>query len=188
MLEERLGQTIAEQFESGGEAGFREREEAVVLELLQAAAPGDVLALGGGSVLSERVREALAPHLVVLLDIDPGSAWERVGREAASRPLVRDMATFEALYAEREPVYEALADAILPALAPHAPVHSLASLSALSRGPERTRMLWGYSDSGEYPAFVGRRLLSDADAARALRESLGKPSSGAAQPLRARSA
>ncbi len=172
VLEERLGHTIAEEFESGGEAGFREREEAVVLELLRGAAPGDVLALGGGSVLSERVREALAPHLVVLLDIDTASAWKRVGQEAASRPLARDMAAFEALYAERKPVYDALADAILPALAPHAPVHSLASLSALSRGPEQARMLWGYSASGEYPAFVGRRLLSDADAARALRESL----------------
>jgi len=77
-IEAHLGRTIAEDFAARGEAAFRETEERVALELLEGAPPGAAISLGGGSVLSERVREALASYLVVLLDIDPGTAWERV--------------------------------------------------------------------------------------------------------------
>ncbi len=50
----------------------------------------DVIALGGGSVLSERVRGSLGDHLAVLLDVDPAVAWEhvRVG-EHSSRASAR---------------------------------------------------------------------------------------------------
>ena len=47
-----------------------------------------VVALGGGALGSERVREALAAHVVVLLDVEPGRAWARV--EGSARPLARD--------------------------------------------------------------------------------------------------
>ncbi len=174
VLEQRLGRSIAQEFDDRGEAAFREREEQVVLELLAGAQPDSVLALGGGSVLSERVRAALGEHLVVLLDIDPAGAWERVGSEGTRRPLARTLADFEALHRARRPIYDALADAIIPALAPGAPARALASLSALSRAPQGTRMLWAYSSSGEYPVFVGRGLLGPQGAAARLRESLGQ--------------
>jgi shikimate kinase / 3-dehydroquinate synthase len=87
LLEDRFGHPIAREFELHGEAAFRAREEELVCELLAQAGGRaghqTVLALGGGSVLSPRVREALAPHVTVLLDIDPDLAWDRVhgGRE-----------------------------------------------------------------------------------------------------------
>ena len=70
VLSARFGHSPAEEFERNGEASFRAAEEQVVCELLDSAKPGAVIALGGGSVLSERVRTALEPHVVVLLDIE----------------------------------------------------------------------------------------------------------------------
>src|SRR4051794_23775506 len=62
ILEEQFGQTIDEFFNEHGEQAFREREERLVLELLNRDA---VLALGGGAVESENVRRALANHMCV---------------------------------------------------------------------------------------------------------------------------
>jgi shikimate kinase len=92
LLEERLGHSVAREFELQGEASFRAKEEELVCELLGDAGTRDVIALGGGSVLSERVRKALADHLTVLLDVDPVVAWERVraAEGSAERPLARD--------------------------------------------------------------------------------------------------
>ena len=61
---------------------------------------------------SERVRDALARHTVVLLDVDAETAWQRCRN---GRPLARDRDRFDALHAERAPLYAGLADAILPA-------------------------------------------------------------------------
>ncbi len=59
LLEQDLGEAIESFFDREGEAAFRAREEELVCELLERrAAP--VIALGGGAVQSERVREALA--------------------------------------------------------------------------------------------------------------------------------
>ena len=57
-LEAELGETIEAFFDREGEQAFREREEATVLRLLGRAGGGAV-ALGGGSLQSERVRDAL---------------------------------------------------------------------------------------------------------------------------------
>jgi shikimate kinase/3-dehydroquinate synthase len=65
-LERRLGEPIEQFFDREGEAAFREREEEVVLELL-AREDARVVALGGGALGSERVREALGRHTVVHL-------------------------------------------------------------------------------------------------------------------------
>src|SRR5438270_12168004 len=82
-LERELGEPIESWFDRNGEAAFRKAEEDVVLGLL--ARPGlRVLALGGGSLGSERVQDALKRHVVVYLDVDTESAWRRAG---GSRPL-----------------------------------------------------------------------------------------------------
>src|SRR2546430_9934274 len=114
LLEQRLGHSIAQEFDApllaaaggaqggrqapsgGGERAFRAREEELVCELLASAEPGTVIALGGGSVLSEQVQRALADHLVVLLDVSAEEAWERVRAEpgSAQRPLARERETF----------------------------------------------------------------------------------------------
>ncbi len=186
LLAERLGHSVAREFELRGEAAFREEEERLVCELLDPAARAHtrarahggvhlpVIALGGGAVLSERVRAALVPHLVVLLDIDHGLAWERVrgardadGGEGQQRPLARDATAFAALHAERRELYARLADAVLPAHLPGVATHALPALRALAairegaREGGAARLLWATSTSGEYPVLIGRGLLKE---------------------------
>jgi shikimate kinase/3-dehydroquinate synthase len=108
-IEARTGSRIPDLFAERGESGFREVESGVALDVLHAAEPVTV-ALGGGTVLSAPVREALAAAtFTVLIDVEPEKAWQRVA--GSDRPLARDEAGFHALYAERQPVYDAVADA-----------------------------------------------------------------------------
>ena len=150
-----LGAPIEEFFEREGEAAFRDRESAVVGELL-ARADGDAIALGGGSVLAESVREQLARHLVVWLDVDVETAWQRT--RDSNRPLASDRERFARLHRERRPVYESLADAILPAER-ELVRRALPALTAMIGMPSG-RMAWARSASGEYPAYVGRGLIA----------------------------
>jgi len=164
LLAERLGHPLAREFELAGEEAFRAREEELVCELLaQAGREGDqtVIALGGGSVLSERVRAALGAHVTVLLDVDTDTAWERVRAQPGSeeRPLARDREAFGALHAERRELYEGLADAIFTDLPAGGAVRARGALRALSGAPRGTRLLWASAASGEYPVLVGRGLL-----------------------------
>jgi shikimate kinase/3-dehydroquinate synthase len=161
LLEQRIGHPLAREFELHGEAAFRAREEELVCELLADAGPQDVIALGGGSILSERVREAMAEHLTVLLDVDPSLAWERVSASAngRERPLARDREQFLALHSGRRAIYEQLADAFLPDLTRGLARGTLPALRALSAAPGGTRLLWARSASGGYPVFVGSGLL-----------------------------
>jgi shikimate kinase/3-dehydroquinate synthase len=168
LLEERLGHPVAREFELGGEQAFRGREEQLVCELLAGAGPDDVIALGGGSVLSARVREALENHLTLLLDVDPLVAWERVrgAEDGAERPLARDRDEFLALGSERRALYEQLADAVLTDMPAGAAARTLAALRSLSSAPAGTRLLWARSASGEYPVLIGRGLLRSGAVAR----------------------
>jgi shikimate kinase/3-dehydroquinate synthase len=54
MLERELGMSIADFFAQHGEAEFRAREESLAAAVLDRA-QGGVIALGGGSLQSERV-------------------------------------------------------------------------------------------------------------------------------------
>jgi len=170
LLARRFGHSPAREFELNGEASFRAAEEQVVCELLDGAQPGAVIALGGGSILSERVRTALEPHVVVLLDIDAEQAWERIGGAvetpagAPGRPLARDRDAFVALYAQRRELYENHADAFLPPLALGGAATVLDGLRALAAAPAGTRLIWARSASGEYPVLIGRGLLRAAGA------------------------
>jgi shikimate kinase/3-dehydroquinate synthase len=158
-IERRLGESIGSYFDREGEPAFRAREEEVVLELLERP-PAQVLSLGGGAVGSERVREALRGHTVVHLDVEPDDAWRRCsGKE---RPLARDRRRFEQLHRDRRPLYEGVADAILPARERHAVRRALPALLALRAAPEGVRLVWAEAASGDYPVFVGRGLLGSA--------------------------
>ncbi|MGH2880271.1 MAG: bifunctional shikimate kinase/3-dehydroquinate synthase [Solirubrobacteraceae bacterium] len=162
LIEQELGHSIAEEFERCGEASFREREQEIVCRLLARAGPGSVIALGGGSVLSERVREALEAHLTVLLDVSAESAWRRVGEGAAAsrRPLAADRAAFFAEHASRAQLYESIADAFVPSLGKRVAVRALPGLRALAAAPVGTRLLWASAASGDYPVLVGPGLLT----------------------------
>jgi 3-dehydroquinate synthetase/shikimate kinase len=149
LLEAKLGEPISEVFARDGEAAFRAAEEELVGQLLETA-DGGVVALGGGALGSERVRAALERHVVALLDVDVDTAWERAG--ASGRPLARERGAFESLHAARDPVYEAAADAVLPATGAGVVARALEALLAI---PEGHRLLWATSASGDYPVWVG---------------------------------
>jgi 3-dehydroquinate synthetase/shikimate kinase len=108
-IERRTGSSVAGLFEERGESGFRAVEEEVAADVLRSADP-QVVALGGGAVLSAATRDALATRAcTVLVEVEPGEAWDRVG--GSPRPLARNEDEFRRLYDERRPVYEAVADA-----------------------------------------------------------------------------
>jgi 3-dehydroquinate synthase len=155
VVEQRLGKPIERVFAEDGEATFREAEERITLEFLDKAEPG-VLALGGGAITHEGVRAALKAHTVVWLDVPLDLAWTRC--RDSNRPLAREREQFEHLYHAREPVYAALADATVPAERSNRmePV-----LEALENIPLDTKLLWATSASADYPAYIGKGLLTE---------------------------
>ncbi|HEY1274164.1 MAG TPA: bifunctional shikimate kinase/3-dehydroquinate synthase [Thermoleophilaceae bacterium] len=156
-LEDELGEPIESFFDREGETAFRAREEEVVLRLLERP-PSPVLALGGGAVQSERVREMLRSHTVVHLEVDAEDAWHRASGKG--RPLARDRARFDQLHHDRSALYESVADAILPPGGREEPRRALPALLALRRAPAGTRLVWAGAESGEYPVFLARGLLA----------------------------
>ena len=156
LMETAFGKPISRAFEEDGEEAFRAREAEVVGELLEGA-DGGAIALGGGSVLSERVREALVRHVVVWLQVDAREAWRRIAR--SDRPLASNAEDVERLLEERRPFYEPLADAVIPPGDRGLISRAMPSLLALCELPPGTKMLWAASASGEYPVFVGPGLL-----------------------------
>ena len=156
LMERELGKPIRQAFEEDGEEAFRAKEAEIVGALLEQA-DGGAIALGGGSVLSERVRKALERHIVVLLEVDVATAWRRI--EGTERPLATSEADVERLLAERLPLYEELADAVVPVADKDVVERALPAIQALAEMPEGTRLLWASSESGDYPVFVGRDLL-----------------------------
>jgi shikimate kinase/3-dehydroquinate synthase len=153
LVEQRLGKPIERAFAEDGEAAFRAVEAEVTLEQL-GHAPGQVLALGGGAIGHPAVREALAEHLVIWLDVELDAAWLRC--QGTGRPLARERSSFERLYAEREPVYAQLADVVVPADRAEALPRVLPALDGL---PDGATLLWATSASGDYPAYIGEGLL-----------------------------
>lgn len=104
-IEEETGRTVAEIFAAEGEPGFRRIEEQVIRRAL--SEQDGVVSLGGGAILTPGVREALAGHTVVYLEI---SAAEGIRRTSGSvvRPLLAgpDRAEkYQELMAQRGPLY-----------------------------------------------------------------------------------
>lgn len=105
----RAGRSISEIFITDGELVFRELEETEVEAAL--AGQTGVLALGGGAVLSERIRAILRGHRVVFLSVRMAEGVRRTGLSTA-RPLlagVNPRTTFAALLAARLPLYQDVA-------------------------------------------------------------------------------
>jgi shikimate kinase / 3-dehydroquinate synthase len=155
-LEQRLGEPIEAFFDREGEPAFREREEDVVCELL-ARDDVPVIALGGGAVQSERVREALGRHTVVHLEIDPDDAWRRAS--GRGRPLARDPGRFAALLRDRQALYESVSDVVIPPADRDALRRALPFVQAVAEAPAGTRLVWAAAESGQYPVFLGRGLI-----------------------------
>jgi shikimate kinase/3-dehydroquinate synthase len=156
LMADSFGMPIAEAFERHGEEAFREREAEVVGALLEEA-DGGAIALGGGSVLSPRIRAALERHVVVWLQVDAAEAWQRIAN--SGRPLASGAEDVARLLEARLPLYEELADAIVPAGERGIVERALPAIQALPELPAGTKLLWAASASGEYPILVGRGLL-----------------------------
>jgi shikimate kinase / 3-dehydroquinate synthase len=149
LVEARVGERIEAFFDREGEPVFRAVEDEVAGRALEEA-DGGVVALGGGSLGSERVRAALARHTTVLVDVDADTAWRRAQRRG--RPLARDPDRFRALLAERERSYERFADAVVPGVGRGVVTRALGALRAR---PDGLRLVWATSASGDYPVWIG---------------------------------
>jgi shikimate kinase/3-dehydroquinate synthase len=157
LLTERFGTEIEDYFAAHGEAAFREQEALLVSELLDGV-DGGVVALGGGALGRPRVREALGRHVTVLVDVDLEVAWQRA--HGKGRPLAQDRDAFTALYREREAIYLAAADVVLPAGTGLGAVRkALEAMQALPAAPPGTRLLWASAGSAQYPVWIGRAIL-----------------------------
>ncbi|AZC13942.1 shikimate kinase [Microbacterium sp. ABRD28] len=96
-------------FADHGEAEFRRLERETVARALRT---GGVVSLGGGAVLDPDTQRDLERHRVVLLTVAPRVVAHRL-RDTA-RPLLQDedpMTRWNAILAERLPLYRRLADA-----------------------------------------------------------------------------
>lgn len=111
----RTGRSVAEVWQSAGEAGFRAEESRALEELLGRPGPL-VVSLGGGAVLDpvNRHRIAAAGTVVWLRASVQTLSARLAGTEG--RPLLRGERAAEALArlsAAREPVYGELADVVV---------------------------------------------------------------------------
>jgi len=112
-LEELTGAPVPLIFECEGEAGFRARESALIAELC--AGSGQLIATGGGAVLSTENRNCLREHgYVVYLQVSVAQQLQRLARDR-SRPLLASGDKEEKLAALakiRQPLYLELADLV----------------------------------------------------------------------------
>lgn len=148
VFEERHG-PIDAFFRDRGEAAFREREAAVVQESVdRALSSGAVVSLGGGAIETPSVRSVLRRTTVVWIDADAETCWKRC--RGSGRPLAADRDAFAARFAARRPLYETLAQVVLPVAA--AVVPALPTIGAL---PSGARVAWAQTAGGSYPVVAG---------------------------------
>jgi shikimate kinase len=106
LLESRTGFSVATIFEVEGEAQFRDRESAILHELVQSQ--NIVLSTGGGAVLREENRRVLRTiGTVVYLHAPPEVSYQRI-RRSRDRPLLNagdPLAKLRSLYEERHALY-----------------------------------------------------------------------------------
>ncbi len=113
-IQKRTGVTIPHIFDVEGEAGFRQRETAVICDLAQR--DNQILATGGGAVLSAENRAELSNNgIVVYIKSSVHDLWQRT-RHDRNRPLLQTAdpyARLKQLYEQRDPLYSEVADLIV---------------------------------------------------------------------------
>jgi shikimate kinase len=118
VLEQQFGQTIREIFAKEGEAGFRDKETAILENLCDRTEV--VIATGGGIVLREENRQQLTRHgFVAWLTADPETLLARIQADPTTNERRPNLAggglvEVEQLLAVREPLYRACADVVVP--------------------------------------------------------------------------
>ena len=112
-VERSAGKTIAQLFEDEGEPHFRDLEVATIQQL--ASMDSTVIALGGGAVMRQENRDAIAKATVFWLKALPETIHQRSKvdtKTAAQRPNLTafgGLAEITGLLEIREPVYAACA-------------------------------------------------------------------------------
>ncbi len=108
LIEQRAGRTISRIFVDEGEAYFRQLEADLCREL--AAQAGLVIATGGGTLApEENLRLIERGGLVICLDCEPATLWQRIG-QSQNRPMLAAQdegrfARLTALLKQRAPAY-----------------------------------------------------------------------------------
>jgi shikimate kinase len=114
VLEARFGRTIRAIFAEEGEAGFREKEAAVLADLCRLQ--NHVIATGGGIVMRPENRELMQKTgLIVWLTADSQTLWERMQADSSAGQRRPDLscgglAEIEQLLKVRQPLYAACAN------------------------------------------------------------------------------
>ncbi|EAR10992.1 shikimate kinase [Reinekea sp. MED297] len=113
-IEDRAGASIPWIFDIEGEAGFRERECAALVEVFQR--PDLILATGGGCVLLDENRQLLSTQgHVVYLKTSVEQQLQRTAKDK-NRPLLQTEdpeSVLRTMAEKRNPLYEAVADSVI---------------------------------------------------------------------------
>jgi 3-dehydroquinate synthase len=171
-IQRRTGVTIPHIFDVEGEAGFRQRESAVLEDL--SGRSDLVLATGGGAILSAHNRAVLkSSGTVVYLKSSVHDLWQRT-RHDTNRPLLQTAdprAKLQELFEQRDPLYAEIADIVM-----HTGKQSVHVL--LQRLQQRLHELQARSKSGDdesmktlsvglaersYPIHIGNDLLGKSE-------------------------
>lgn len=135
-VEVAAGMSVAEIFETYGEAEFRALERRVIRRLLEDGRAG-VLALGGGAFMDPETRAlVLAEGHVVWLKAALDVLVERTSRRPGKRPLLaggEPRAVLAELMAKREPIYALAHETVVSGTQPVTEV--VARVAAGARGP-----------------------------------------------------
>lgn len=112
-IKEQTGAEISWIFAKEGEQGFRMRENRALTELTQL--PKIVMATGGGAIVCPQNRALLASGVVVYLKANVETQLLRTKKDK-NRPLLQNdnpKAVLEALFLERDPLYQEVADIVV---------------------------------------------------------------------------
>lgn len=113
-IQKRTGVTITHIFDVEGEAGFRQREAAVISDLV--GGENMVLATGGGAVLADQNRTVLKQNgITIYLKASVHDLWQRT-RHDRNRPLLQTgdpHAKLSELFHQRDPLYREVADIVI---------------------------------------------------------------------------
>ena len=106
IIEERTGKKISFIFKNYGEKYFREIEEKICLKILEKE--NCVIALGGGSIISQKVRELINKNsFSIYLKVDIKTLIDRI-KNTRKRPLLNNVdknKVLETLYHQRKKFY-----------------------------------------------------------------------------------
>ena len=131
LIEQRLGRSIRDIFNTQGEDYFRELEHATVADLVRG--PEAVIALGGGAVTDPRTRAVLRNARVVYLRVSYDKAISRI-RGDGFRPLL-SRPDLDQVYERRLPIYEGVSAFTIDTDGRRPDVIALEVLAELTRLP-----------------------------------------------------